>query len=66
MAEVYTKQRSRSMQVGGRAGWSLIRESLQRISQTDHEGRTDTVRIRNHVPYNAAYYGHTVNYTVIG
>ncbi len=63
MAGVYTKQRSRSVQVGGRAGWSLIRESLQRINQTDHEGRTDTVRIRNH---NAAYYGHTVNYTVIG
>ncbi len=53
------------MQVGGQAGWSLIRESLQRINQTDHEGRTDTVRIRI-IPYNAAYYGHTVNYTVIG
>ena len=38
---------------------SQIRKSLQRINPTDHERRkADTVRVRNPIPYNAAYYGH--------
>ena len=42
---------------------SQSRKSLQRINPTDHERRrADTVRVRNPIPYNAAYYG---VYTVI-
>ena len=43
---------------------SQIRESLQRqrINPTDHERRrADTVRVRNAIPYNAAYYGHKLH-----
>ena len=37
---------------------SQIRKSLQRINPTDHQRRrADTVRVRNPIPYNAAYYG---------
>ena len=37
---------------------SQIRKSLQRINPTDHERRRAyTVRVRNPIPYNAAYYG---------
>ena len=38
---------------------SQIRKSLQRINPTDHERRrADTVRVRNPISYNAAYYEH--------
>ena len=40
---------------------SQIRESLQRqrINPTDHQRRrADTVRVRNPIPHNEAYYGH--------
>ena len=38
------------------------RESLQRINPTDHERiRADTVRVRNPMPYYAAYYGHKLH-----
>ena len=41
---------------------SKIRKSLQRNNTTDHERRrADTVRVRNPVPYNAAYYGHKLH-----
>ena len=41
---------------------SQIRESLQRINPTDHERiRADTVRVRNPIPYNVAYYGHKLH-----
>ena len=41
---------------------SQIRESLQGINPTDHERRrADTVRVRNPVPYNAAYYGNKLH-----
>ena len=43
---------------------SQIRESLQRqrINPTDHQRRrADTVRVRNPIPYNAAYYGHKLH-----
>ena len=37
---------------------SQIRKSLQRINPNDHQRRrADTVRVRNPIPYNAAYYG---------
>ena len=40
---------------------SQIRESLQRqrINPTDHQRRR--VRVRNPIPYNAAYYGHKLH-----
>ena len=41
-----------------------IRESLQRqwINPTDHQRRrADTIRVRNPIPYNAAYYGHKLH-----
>ena len=44
---------------------SQIRKSLQlqRINPTDHQRRrADTVRVRNPIPYNAAYYGHKLHY----
>ncbi len=41
---------------------SQVRKSLQRINPIDHERRrADTVRVRNPVPYNAAYYGHKLH-----
>ena len=41
---------------------SQNRTSLQRINPTDHERRrADTVRVRNPIPYNAAYYGHKLH-----
>ena len=41
---------------------SQSRKSLQRINPTDHERRrADTVRVRNPIPYNAAYYGHKLH-----
>ena len=41
---------------------SQIRKSLQRINPTDHERRrADTVRVRNPILYNAAYYGHKLH-----
>ena len=41
---------------------SQIRKSLQRINPTDHERRrAATVRVRNPIPYNAAYYGHKLH-----
>ena len=41
---------------------SQIRKSLQRTNPTDHERRrADTVRVRNPIPYNAAYYGHKLH-----
>ena len=41
---------------------SQIRKSLQRINPTYHERRrADTVRVRNPIPYNAAYYGHKLH-----
>ena len=34
----------------------------QRINPTDHQRRrADTVRVRNPIPYNAAYYGHKLH-----
>ena len=41
---------------------SQIRKSLQPINPTDHERRrAETVRVRNPIPYNAAYYGHKLH-----
>ena len=41
---------------------SQSRKSLQRINPTDHERRrADTIRVRNPIPYNAAYYGHKLH-----
>ena len=41
---------------------SQSRKSLQQINPTDHERRrADTVRVRNPIPYNAAYYGHKLH-----
>ena len=43
---------------------SQIHELLQRqrINPTDHQRRrADTVRVRNPIPYNAAYYGHKLH-----
>ena len=41
---------------------SQIRKSLQRINPTDHEKRRAfSVRVRNPISYNAAYYGHKLH-----
>ena len=41
---------------------SQIHKSLQRINPTDHERRrADTVRVRDPIPYNAAYYVHKLH-----